>query len=201
MGNKRKRDKVHQPPWISVYRHTWNSPAWKHLSVGARATYVELAANYNTKRKNAVYIAARKGAKQLGVHKDYITQWLRELEHYGFIIKVCGPHLGLDGEARATRYRLTDRWYGDKPPTYDFEKWDGVLFEVQKRIDRRGISRLHAHRKNRIPSPTPRTPRPDTTDRKANGRGGQNGVERPDTTDRRDDAEPLMNWSILSLTL
>ena len=55
--SKRKNDKGRQPPWISVYRHTWKSPAWRVLSVGARALYVELAANYNTKMQNAVFMS------------------------------------------------------------------------------------------------------------------------------------------------
>jgi hypothetical protein len=94
---KRKEDKGRQPPWISVYRHTWKSAAWKMLSVGAKALYVELAANYNTKSQNSVFMSARTGAKQLNADKDCITKWLRELEHYGFIIKVSGGAQRTDG--------------------------------------------------------------------------------------------------------
>jgi len=52
--------------------------------------------------------------------KDYITRWLRELEHYKFIIKVRGHFLGSEGEGKAAFYRLTDRWFAGKEPTYDF---------------------------------------------------------------------------------
>jgi hypothetical protein len=58
MSKRTKAKGLKQPAWIPVYRHTWNSPAWKVLSVGARALYVELAANFNTKMQNAVYMSA-----------------------------------------------------------------------------------------------------------------------------------------------
>ena len=131
--SKRKEDKGRQPPWISVFRHTWKSPAWKVLSVGARALYVELAANYNTKMQNAVFMSARTGSERLNVDKDCITKWLRELEHYGFIVKVRGSFLGLDGEGKAALYRLSDRWYAGKEPTYDFQSWTGEIFDPKKK--------------------------------------------------------------------
>jgi hypothetical protein len=37
--------------------------------------------------QNAVFMSARTGAERLNVHRDCITQWLRELEHYGFMSK------------------------------------------------------------------------------------------------------------------
>jgi Helix-turn-helix domain len=130
--SKKQKDKGRQPPWISVFRHTWKSAAWKVLSVGARATYVELAANYNTKSQNAVFLSARTAAKALGVSKNTAGKWLHELEHYGFIVLIQGHHLGLNGAGKASRYRLTDRYYAGKEPTYDFQNWDGVLFDSEK---------------------------------------------------------------------
>ena len=57
----RHRDKGKLPPFVALFRHTIKSPAWKVTSVGARATFFELKANYNTKAQNAVYLAARTG--------------------------------------------------------------------------------------------------------------------------------------------
>ena len=51
-----------------------------------------------------------------------------------FSVKVRGHHLGVNGEGKAAHYRLTDRWYAGKEPTYDFQNWDGVLFEPAKRV-------------------------------------------------------------------
>jgi hypothetical protein len=164
---KRKEDKGRQPPWISVYRHTWKSEAWKMLSVGARALYVELAANYNTKSQNSVFMSARMGAKKLNADKDCITKWLRELEHYGFLVKVSRPFLGLDGEAKCAHYRLTDRWYAGKEPTYDFQNWTGEIFEPKKQ---------NPVRKNR-------TPRPEKPDIGVVLKLVRNGNKRPEKPD------------------
>ena len=76
------------PPFIAIFRHTTKTLAWKASSVGARATFLALKSNYNTNSQNAVFLSARNGAKELGVHKDTARKWLHELEHYGFIVLV-----------------------------------------------------------------------------------------------------------------
>jgi transposase-like protein len=70
-------------PFVAIFRHTIKTPAWRALSVGARATFFALKTNYNTNAQNAVFLSARDGARELGVHKDTARKWLRELEHYG----------------------------------------------------------------------------------------------------------------------
>ena len=64
--------------------------------------------------------------------KTTIVKWLRELEHYGFIVKVRGAHLGVGGVGKAALYRLTDCGYAGATPTYDFQNWDGELFASKK---------------------------------------------------------------------
>ena len=100
MSKNRKEDKGRQPPWISVYRQTWKSAAWKVLSVGARALYVELAANYNTKAQNSVFMSARTGAEQLNARKDNITLWLRELDTTVSSSKLAAPFSGSTAKVR-----------------------------------------------------------------------------------------------------
>jgi hypothetical protein len=128
-----RRGKIYRHPdnYIAIYRHTFKTLAWQALSVGARAVYLELAANYNTKRMNAVYLAARTGAKRLGVDKKSVIKWLRELQHYGFIALVQGGSLGVDGFGLAQTFRLTDRPYANSPATYDFQNWSGELFKPE----------------------------------------------------------------------
>ena len=120
------------PPFTSLFRHTTNSAAWAALSVGARAAFFELQSNYNTNRQNTVFLSARTGSKKLNAHKDTVAKWMRELEHYGFIVAMQRAHLGFDGAGKATLYRLTDRPYASKSPTYDFQNWTGEFFEPQK---------------------------------------------------------------------
>jgi hypothetical protein len=119
MSNRRKTYK--HPDYVAIYRHTFKSPAWQALSVGARAAYLELASNYNTKRMNAVYLFARTSAERLGVNKKMIVKWLRELQHYGFIVLLHGGSLGVQGYGLAQTFRLTDRLYGNTRATYDFQ--------------------------------------------------------------------------------
>jgi hypothetical protein len=85
---KRNSDKGRLAPFVPIFRHTMKTPAWQALSVGGRATFLELKANYNTKAQNAVFLSARDGAKALGACKDTICKWVHELEHYGFIVEI-----------------------------------------------------------------------------------------------------------------
>jgi hypothetical protein len=160
MSRKNKKSYKH-PDYIAIYRHTFKSAAWQALSVGARATYLELTSNYNTKRMNAVYLAARTGAKRLGAGKNTITKWLRELQHYGLIVLVQGGSLGVRGYALAQKFRLTDRPYGDTRATYDFQNWTGELFDPAKHMmSEADKERRKRERPKQNPVPTAGTPRP-----------------------------------------
>jgi hypothetical protein len=128
-----KRYGARLPPFTSLFRHTTNSPAWAALSVGARAAFFEMQSNYNTNRQNTVFLSARTGSKKLNASAKTVLKWLRELESYGFIVAVQRAHLGVHGAGKATLYRLTDRYHAGKPPSYDFQNWDGVIFKPAKR--------------------------------------------------------------------
>jgi hypothetical protein len=117
------------PPFTAIFRHTTKSAAWAVLSVGARATFVILQSLHNTNAQNAVFLSKRDGAKQLGgVRPDNVSRWLDELEHYGFTVMVQDHHRGASGKGKSATYRLTDRYYAGKPPTYDFQNWNGARF-------------------------------------------------------------------------
>jgi hypothetical protein len=126
-----RRNKNKQPPAVWLYRHTMKSDAWQALSVGARATYIELCANYNTNMQNAVYLSIRTGAEKLGADKKTVIRWLHELLHYGFIVMVERGTIGVYGYGRATQYRLTDRPYAGSAATYAFKNWTGELFNPE----------------------------------------------------------------------
>jgi hypothetical protein len=65
--SRRNKDKGRLPPFVPIYRHTMKTRAWRTLSVGAKATFFLLVANYNTNAQNAVFLSARNGARELGV--------------------------------------------------------------------------------------------------------------------------------------
>jgi hypothetical protein len=110
-----RRPKGKLAPFVPIFRHTMKSPAWRALSVGARATFLQLKSNYNTNAQNAVFLSARDAAKEFDVNKDTAGKWLRELEHYGFLVMVQGSHLGASGNGKAALYRLTDCPYAANP--------------------------------------------------------------------------------------
>ena len=90
-----------------------------------------LKTNYNTKMENSVFLSARDGAEELGVDKETVCKYIAELEHYGFIVKVQGAHLGVEGEGKCALYRMTDWWYAGQAPTYEFRNWGGDLFDYE----------------------------------------------------------------------
>jgi hypothetical protein len=182
--SRRDRDKGRLPPFVPIFRHTIKTSAWRALSVGARATFLVLKANYNSNAQNAVFLSARDGARELGACKDTVCKWMHELEHYGFIVEVQGAHLGVSGTGKAARYRLTDCWYAGQPPTYDFQNWDGVLYDAKKQNPVRKI----------------RTPRPRKPDITARTDIARNGNKRPKSSDIRNADERPKSSDITSLT-
>jgi hypothetical protein len=162
--------------------------------VGAKATFAALQSLHNDRAQNAVWISARGGVEifGLGQDKNAIGIWLKELEHYGFIVMVQGAHLGLSGKGKSAHYRLTDRYHAGKPPTYDFQNWDGVLFEPKKRkVSAAAIARLdelqQRHKSNPVQSL--RTMCPEPTDIKGVAGGVGNGNKCPEPTDIRNGSE------------
>jgi hypothetical protein len=182
--SRRDRDKGRLPAFVPIFRHTIKTPARRALSVGARATFLVLKANYNSNAQNAVFLSARDGARELGACKDTVCKWMHELEHYGFIVEVQGAHLGVSGTGKAARYRLTDCWYAGQPPTYDFQNWDGVLYDPKKQNPVRKI----------------RTPRPKKPDIRAGTDTARNGNKRPKNSDIRNAVECPKSLDITSLT-
>ena len=72
--SRRDRNKGRLPPFVPIFRHTIKTSAWRALSVGARATFLVLKANYNSNAQNAVFLSARDGARELGVLQGYGLQ-------------------------------------------------------------------------------------------------------------------------------
>lgn len=120
------------PDFVPLFKSSMKTRAWRAMSHGAKSLYVALKWRHNTKLQNAVYLSARVAARELGSHKDYITRWHRELQHYGFTVVVTPGHLGVEGTGKAAHLRLTECWYQGQPPTRDFERWDGSRFRYHK---------------------------------------------------------------------
>jgi hypothetical protein len=126
---KNKRDRL--PPFVPMLINTMDTRAYRALSHGARSTLVSLKRRYSSQSHNngRLFLSLRMAAKEIGSHRDQVGRWLRELEHYGFIVKTSPGCLGVDGRGKAPHWRLTELGYMRDPPTRDFDMWDGTPFK------------------------------------------------------------------------
>jgi hypothetical protein len=134
MTTKRRR-KNRLPPFIPVIKGTMATPAWRAMSTGARLLYIELRGRLRNDYSNngTVFLSCRDAAKAIGTTTQSIVRWFAENEHYGFLCKTGEGYLGANGRGIAARYRFTEFAHGTRPPTRDFEKWDGKLFTYSPR--------------------------------------------------------------------
>jgi superfamily II DNA or RNA helicase len=129
--SRREKDKGRLSPFVPYLKETMQQPAWRTMSLGARMLYLHLKAHYNVQSHNngRIYLATRTAAKELGSGLSQVGRWFRELHHYGFIVMMKAGSLGVDGKGTAPKWRLTELGYMKDPPTRDYTRWDGVLFD------------------------------------------------------------------------
>jgi hypothetical protein len=127
------------PPFVMVMRETLDAPAWRAMSHGARSLFIALkrrwSSNYHNNGK--IFLSQRDASKEIGSSTEEITEWFRELQHYGFIVMTTPGHLGVEGHGKAPHWRLTDTGRKNEYPTRDFLKWDGTKFKRRGRASRR----------------------------------------------------------------
>jgi DeoR-like helix-turn-helix domain len=131
----RKKDKGRiGGPFVPLLKETLACPAWKALGPSSRLVYVALKGRYGIEIKNngRVYLSVRMAMEETGLSFNTIRRGFLELQHYGFIVMTRGGFLGLDGHGKATHWRLTELGYMSDPPTKDYLRWDGVIFESRK---------------------------------------------------------------------
>ena len=130
----RRRDKGRLAPFVPLLKETIATPAWRAMSPSARCVYIALKQRYSSNFKNngRIYLSVRKAAKEVGVNKDTAARCFREIQHYGFGVITSGACLGVDGKGKAPHWRLTEVGYMADPPTRDFLRWDGVIFQEAK---------------------------------------------------------------------
>lgn len=143
--DKHEKARRHRlPPFVPLLVETLDQPAWRAMSHGAKMLYIALKRRITPANNGKVFLSQRNAAEELQSHHNQIARWYRELQHYGFIVMSQPGFLGLEGKGQAPRWRLTEIAHMGEPPTRDFARWDGTLFE---------------DRKNRIPCRKSGTPR------------------------------------------
>jgi hypothetical protein len=169
----KRKDKGRLPPFVPLDQEVMNSPAWRTMSYGARWLYVHLKRRWSFKQRNngRIFLSQRDAQEEIGCrHRDSISRWFRELQHYGFIVMTNLGGLGVDGKGKAPHWRLTEL---EAPggrngstlmlPTKDFLKWDGVTFEDDRGAVKRTTQwRRRRHTKAAWSTPTiTEMPKPD----------------------------------------
>ena len=139
----RRRDKGRLAPFVPLLKETIATPAWRAMSPSARCVYIALKQRYSSNFKNngRIYLSVRQAAKEVGVNKETAARGFREIQHYGFGAITSGACLGVDGKGKAPHWRLTEIGYMVDPPTRDFLRWDGVIFQGQRNKTLYGKSR------------------------------------------------------------
>jgi len=157
---KQQQSKSLLPPFNPAFKKSWDSKVWKKVSTHARLVYIALASRYRPKLQNngRLYLSARSGAKELGFGKNTVARGFRELSFYRLIAQTNPGCLSVDGRGKAPSWRLTELPYMGKPPTYDFEEWDGTRFHEQKSPVKRRLTGLRKAAKKQNPVPADGTP-------------------------------------------
>lgn len=101
--SKKRRKGNSGGSFVRMFHYVMDSAAWKDLSVGARATYLELKKLYNGSNNGRLGFGSRGAANALGMSKSAACRYLQELEDHGFIVR-----------QKASSYyqtKLTIEWY------------------------------------------------------------------------------------------
>ena len=162
--NKRK-DKGRLPPFVPLDVEVMSSPAWRATSFGARWLYMHLKRRWSFKQRNngRIFLSQRDAQEEMGcTHRDSISRWFRELQHYGFIVMTDPGGLGVDGKGKAPHWRLTEAEWSGGPngntwmlPTKDYLKWNGTRF----RDNRGDVLRTRKRKQNPGPESEARVAR------------------------------------------
>jgi hypothetical protein len=102
------------------------SPAFRSLSIGARALLIELKTLYNGSNNGQLFLSVREAARRLNRGKNFAAKCLRELEDRGFIRPNVVGAFNLKAGARqgrATTWILTEFEFAGSLATKEFMRW------------------------------------------------------------------------------
>jgi hypothetical protein len=161
----RRKDKGRLPPFVPLDQEMLRSRAWRATSYGARWLYVHLKRRWSFKQKNNghIFLSQRDAQEEMGCnHRDTISRWFRELQHYGFIVMTNAGGLGVDGKGNAPHWRWTEL---EAPggrngntlmlPTKDYLKWNGGKFKDDQGAVKRTTQWRRRRRTKKLPWSTP----------------------------------------------
>lgn len=131
MSRKRKAGKVLTGRFLAMPNYILDCPAYKALPPLARCIYWHLhrLAGVGGEKNGEVFYSVRSAAEDHGAGKDRANRAFDDLQAKGFIVPERIGHLGIEGQGKATTWRLTHFGVGR-----DFLKWsEGNDFPVAKK--------------------------------------------------------------------
>jgi hypothetical protein len=104
----RRRPKKQTKPFVMLQKYMIRSDAWRSLSAGAVAAYVELACRYDGLNNGRLHLSAREQAAARNCSHRAAANYMNELIEKGFveIVRASGFNMK-DRRRQATEYRLT----------------------------------------------------------------------------------------------
>jgi hypothetical protein len=97
--------------WTKMLRSTMEEPAWRALSCTAQALYPWLKLEWRGPQANnngKIRLSVRQAAKRLGISINTAAKAFHDLQAKGFIVVTQRATLGLEGEAKAPAYEITE---------------------------------------------------------------------------------------------
>lgn len=127
----RKRKKS-GPAFVQIYHYMIKCDAWKDLSPGARALYLELKSLYNGKNNGSLGLGVRWAGEALGMSRASGDRFIDELEIHGFIRKTRNS--SFHQKKLATEWALTElrNDLTNELPSKDFMRWGKASTKVKK---------------------------------------------------------------------
>lgn len=107
-----------------MLHQTWDTPAFRHLSPGARWAYLEFkrALGADVEGRNGrLGMSVRRLAELCDVSAKTAQAYMAALEANGFIVATQRGALGVEGVGKATEWRLTELGTAaNRIPTKDY---------------------------------------------------------------------------------
>ena len=127
-----------------VQLHHWlmDSEAWRTMKSEPRQLYVELKRRYTGSNNGKIRLSHREASEALGVKRNTVGPWFRELEERGFIRMTRALYLGPSGVG------LASEWAPEEEPTPDGKPAGKAIMKWTEKQNLRP--------KNRTPRPSER---------------------------------------------
>jgi len=148
---KKRSSKASRLPFVQVFRWMMDTAAWRDLSLGARATYVELKALFNGSNNGRIAFGAREAAALIAMSPSSANRFLQELEEHGFIRRQQASSFGQ--KKLVTEWRLTELRNDVVPdvPSKEFMYWrpageiQNPVPPVKSSVPPAGLNRKREH--------------------------------------------------------